>query len=63
MAKRKILFLLAVGLMLLLVIGSMISADSSQDFGTNWTATYYNSTDLTGSVAYTEVLPNGININ
>ena len=34
-----------------------------QDFGTNWTATYYNSTDLTGSVVYTEVLPNGININ
>ena len=33
------------------------------DFGTNWTATYYNSTDLSGSVAYTEVLPNGINVN
>jgi len=63
MAKRKIAFLLALSLIVMLVIGSMISADSSQDFGTNWTATYYNSTDLTGSVVYTEVLPNGININ
>jgi uncharacterized protein YgiM (DUF1202 family) len=63
MAKRKFLFLLAFGLILLLVIGSMISADSSQDFGTNWTASYYNSTDLTGAVVYTETLPNGININ
>ncbi|MEO8392295.1 MAG: PA14 domain-containing protein, partial [Chloroflexota bacterium] len=63
MAKRKILFLLAFGLILLLVIGSMISADSSQDFGTNWTASYYNTTDLTGPVVYTEVLPTGINVN
>src|SRR5262249_54116294 len=35
----------------------------SADFGTNWTATYYNSTDLTGAVVYTEVMPNGINVN
>ncbi len=33
------------------------------DFGTNWTGSYYNSTDLSGAVVYTEVLPNGININ
>jgi len=33
------------------------------DFGTNWSATYYNSKDLSGPVVYTENLPNGININ
>ncbi len=60
--KRKLAFVLA-GLLLVLLVGSMISADSLQDFGTNWTATYYNSTDLSGSVVYTEVLPNGINVN
>ena len=32
-------------------------------FGENWTATYYNSTDLSGQVVYTELLPNGINHN
>ncbi len=41
----------------------MINADNLQDFGTNWTATYYNSTDLTGTSVYTEILPNGINVN
>lgn len=29
-------------------------APSAQDFGDNWTLTYYNSTDLTGDVAATE---------
>src|SRR4051812_18245432 len=32
-------------------------------FGENWTATYFNSTDLSGPVVYSELLPNGININ
>ena len=62
MAKRNLLLLLT-ALALVLVVGTMISADSLQDFGTNWTASYYNSTDLTGSAVYTEVLPSGINVN
>jgi hypothetical protein len=32
-------------------------------FGENWTATYYNSTDLSGPVVYTELMPKGINVN
>ncbi len=48
-------------IMLALVLTPMFSAQA--DFGTNWTATYYNSTDLSGPVVYTETLPNGININ
>ncbi len=52
-----------VGLVAVLALGTMISADRAQDFGTNWTASYYNSTDLSGAVVYTEQLPNGININ
>ena len=66
MDKRRqagALVIILCGMMALLLLGTVISADSAQDFGTNWTATYYNSTDLTGSVVYTEVLPNGININ
>src|SRR5450432_1935880 len=64
MNKRTIIFsLVALTMIMVLFVGSMISADNLQDFGTNWTATYYNSTDLSGAVAYTEVLPNGININ
>src|SRR4051812_45048950 len=66
MKKRRqavALVIILCGLLVLLIAGSVINADNSQDFGTNWTATYYNSTDLTGPVVYTEVLPNGININ
>ncbi len=62
MTKQRFAFLL-VGLIAVFVLSTMISADRAQDFGTNWTASYYNSTDLSGSVVYTEQLPNGININ
>ena len=62
MAKRNISLLL-IALLVVLVVGTMISAENLQDFGTNWSATYYNSKDLSGPVAYTETLPNGININ
>ena len=62
MSKRSLAFLL-VGLLAALLLSTMISADRAQDFGTNWTVSYYNSTDLSGSVVYTEQLPNGININ
>ncbi len=62
MTKRSLAFVL-VGLLAALFLSTMISADRAQDFGTNWTASYYNSTDLSGSVVYTEQLPNGININ
>ncbi len=63
MTKRTLIFGM-IALLLVLAVGSlMINADSAQDFGTNWTATYYNSTDLSGPVVYTEQLPTGININ
>ena len=52
-----------VALLLALVIGGMISADSLQESGINWTATYYNTADLSGPVVYTEQLPTGINVN
>ncbi|MEP7291304.1 MAG: SH3 domain-containing protein [Chloroflexota bacterium] len=54
---------LLITLLLALVMGSMINADSAQESGVNWTASYYNSTDLSGAVVFTESLPNGININ
>ncbi|MFN8453032.1 MAG: hypothetical protein U0521_31530, partial [Anaerolineae bacterium] len=64
MGKRTIIFsLMVLALLSVLVVGTMISADNLQDFGTNWTATYFNSTDLTGNSVYTEILPNGINVN
>ncbi len=46
-----------------LVLALMPTFGVQADFGTNWTVSYYNSTDLSGSVVYTEQLPNGININ
>lgn len=33
------------------------------EMGTNWNATYYNSTDLSGAIVYTEMLGNGVDIN
>ncbi len=58
---QTVALIIMMGAMLLLTLLPMFSAQA--DFGTNWNATYYNSTDLSGEVAYTEVLPNGININ
>ncbi len=53
---------------LIIIVSAMLLAlvpifTAQADFGTNWTASYYNSTDLTGSAVYTEVLPSGINVN
>ncbi len=50
-------------IMFTLLLALMPSVSVRADFGTNWTATYYNSTDLSGPVVYTENLPNGINVN
>ncbi len=50
-------------LLLGLVALPMISADSLRESGVNWTASYYNTADLSGPVVYTEQLPTGININ
>jgi uncharacterized protein YgiM (DUF1202 family) len=61
---RQKKFLLLGALVVTLLVGSlMISADTLRDFGTNWSASYYNTTDLTGPVVYTETLPSGINVN
>lgn len=50
-------------LLLALVLGSMINADSLRETGINWAASYYNTNDLSGPVVFTENLPTGININ
>lgn len=64
MAGRK-LTLAAVVLVTvaLLALGAALSAAPAQDFGTNWTAQYYNNPTLSGAPVYTETLPNGINFN
>ncbi len=49
------------GAMVLLALIPMFSAFA--ELGTNWTASYYASTDLSGPVVYTETLPAGINVN
>ena len=60
--RHQVVALVALlGVTLLLTLVPMFTALA--DFGTNWTATYYNSTDLTGNSVYTEILPNGINVN
>lgn len=47
--------------LMLLVMVPLLSVFAES--GTNWNAVYYNSNDLSGPVVYTEVLPNGIDIN
>lgn len=46
---------------LLLVVTSVVLAQSG--FGVGWTAQYYNNADLSGTAAFTETLPSGINFN
>ncbi len=47
----------------LLALTAALSAAPADDFGTNWTAQYYNNPTLSGTPVYTETLPNGINFN
>ena len=62
MVKRITVFiLLALSIGLFSVMS--ISASPAQEFGSGWTASYYNNAQLTGSPVFTEVLPNGINFN
>ncbi|MCK6580715.1 MAG: SH3 domain-containing protein [Anaerolineae bacterium] len=51
--------------LLFVLIGAavMINADVAQEFGTGWTAQYYNNTDLSGSPVLSEALASGINFN
>ena len=50
-------------LMVALLFGTLLGTGNAQEFGSNWTATYYNTTDLSGSVVATEVGLPGINFN
>ncbi|NDJ63203.1 MAG: SH3 domain-containing protein [Chloroflexi bacterium] len=55
--------LLAVGLAVLLATISGVSGQSGFTFGTGWTASYWNNTDLTGAPVLTEALTGGVNFN
>lgn len=50
-------------LLLLLLAGAPLSANTDYEFGTDWTAHYFNNTTLSGEPVYTEMLPTGINVN
>ncbi|MEP7292428.1 MAG: SH3 domain-containing protein [Chloroflexota bacterium] len=54
---------LVIILIIVLVFALMPMIGAQADSGVNWTGSYYNSTDLSGSVVYTEALPSGIDIN
>ena len=54
-------FAVLVGALLLLTLMPMLGVQAES--GVNWNATYYNSSDLSGPVVHTEVLPTGIDIN
>lgn len=62
MGKRTLLLVLTA-----LVVGilsvAVIHADSSRDFGTGWTAQYFDNTTLSGAPVHTEALPAGINVD
>jgi len=61
------MFLRLARLLLLLIVLSAVSLRGStapaREFGTNWTANYYNNPSLQGVPVYTETLPTGINVN
>jgi uncharacterized protein YraI len=57
------LFVVVIVLMVGVLFSSMTGITSAQEFGTNWTAQFYNSNDLGGSVVQTISGINGINFN
>lgn len=64
MAGRKLaLAVLVLAMVALFALGAALSAAPADDFGTNWTAQYFNNPTLSGTPVYTETLPNGINFN
>lgn len=63
MNKRHQTAALVIGFCAVLLLALMPAVGVQADFGTNWTANYYNSPDLSGEIVYTEQLPNGINVN
>jgi uncharacterized protein YraI len=64
MAGRKLtLAAVVVSMVALLALGAALNAAPPQDFGTNWTAQYFNNPTLSGTPVFTETLPNGINFN
>lgn len=61
--KRHLLGLALLALVLMVGAVVTITADVTQEFGTGWTAQYFNNTDLSGSPALSEALAGGINFN
>lgn len=57
--RRGFIILMMVGALFALLSGIVVHAD----FGTNWTAQYYNTNDLTGPIVATQTGLNGINFN
>ncbi len=62
MSKRT-LCLALMALVIGIISVAAISASGNREFGTGWTAQYFNNTTLQGSPVYTESLPTGINVN
>ena len=53
MRRAYQLAIILLGIILVILVPQI----GAQDFGSNWTATFYNSTDLTGPVVATQVGP------
>lgn len=51
----------AVWLLAVLALTPPLTVEAQAQFGTNWTAQFFNTTDLTGPVVATAVYPTGIN--
>ncbi len=61
MPNRRSTLILAVLIALMGALTSLVLGQSG--LGAGWTAQYFNNADLSGSAAYTETLPSGINFN
>ncbi|RMF78348.1 MAG: hypothetical protein D6737_15050 [Chloroflexi bacterium] len=59
---KKVAGVLVIMILILLLAFSLIPGNA-QEFGVNWTATFFNSTDLSGPVVATQVGLPGVNFN
>ena len=57
------MFMLTTLVVLALALSGVTDVYAQAQFGTGWTGQFFNSTDLSGAVVYTQAYPSGINQN
>lgn len=63
MIARRFTLLVLIAVLCLLSMAPVVAESPQPEFGTNWTANYFNNVTLQGSPVFTEMFPTGINVN